>query len=209
MAEEKKWTFDKVKDMVGETGAGVVIPVNRKIEVEQKVLNFWYVEELLRKTDRIAVGECWCRRKMQNCGHTLEGCLYLNDWVDEAVREGHARLSSFPEALSILKRTYDDGLVLMAGVEDPPVKICSCCSCCCFLFAGLLQFGLKNSILNSDFVARVDDDICESCGTCVSRCHFGAMVAVDGRVVFEQEKCFGCGLCVGTCPAGALELPKR
>lgn len=87
MARKEEWTFQKVKDMVGEAGAGVVIPVNREVEVQQKVLNFWYVEELLKKTDRIAVRECWCRRKIRNCDYTLEGCLYLNDWVDDPEKQ--------------------------------------------------------------------------------------------------------------------------
>ncbi len=209
MTEMNRWTLDEVKNMVGTGGGGVVIPVNKEVKAEQKILNFWYVEELLKKSKIIAVGECPCRQKLQNCNFTLEGCLFLNDWGERAIKEGYAKESNFQDALAILKKTYDEGLVLTAGSEDPPVKICSCCSCCCFMFAGELQFGLKDTLLNSAFVARVNGDLCKSCGTCVKRCHFGAMVETDGKVTFTQEKCFGCGLCVGKCPNEAVELVKR
>lgn len=209
MVEKKKWTLDQVEKMIETDGGGIVIPVNKEIKAEQKILNYWYVEELLRKSERIAAGECGCRKSLQNCDNTLEGCLFLNDWADAAIKEGYAQKSNFQEALSILKRTYSDGLVLVAGVEDPPVKICSCCSCCCFLFAGLRQYDLKNALVSSDFAAKVNKDICDECATCVSRCHFGAMKETDGEVTFDQKKCFGCGLCIAKCPNSAIELVKR
>ena len=218
MAEKKKWTLDQVKKNVdsaieyyppGSEAAGVVIPVNKEIKAEQKILNFWYVEELLKKSDVIAVGECGCRKSMKNCDNTLEGCLFLNYWGNEAIKDGYAKKSNFQEALSILKKTYNEGLVLVAGGEDPPVKICSCCSCCCFLFAGLQQYDFKNALVSSDFVAKVNKDICDECATCVSRCHFGAVQEVDSEVIFESKKCFGCGLCIAMCPNSAIELVKR
>ena len=217
MAENQDWTLDQVKKMVGSAvdyypqasqAAGVVIPVNKEIRAEQKILNFWYVEELLKKSNIIAVGECGCRKKLKKCAHTLEGCLYLNYWGEEAIKEGYAKESTLQEALSILKKTYNEGLVLVGGGEDPPVKICSCCSCCCFLFAGLQRFSLTNALVHSDFVAKVDKAVCDECATCVSRCHFGAMKQRDKNVIFDTEKCFGCGLCTATCPKGAIQLVK-
>ena len=90
MAEKEKWTLDQIKKMIGsavdyyppasEVG-GTVIPVNKEIKGEQKILNFWYVEELLKKSNTIAVGECGCRKSLKNCDNTLEGCLFLNYWA--------------------------------------------------------------------------------------------------------------------------------
>lgn len=218
MAEREKWTLDQVKKMLGAAidyypavskVGGIVIPVNKEIKGKQKILNFWHVEELLKKSKTIAVGECGCRKSLKKCDNTLEGCLFLNYWADEAIKDGYAKKSNYQDALSILKRTYSQGLVLVAGGEDPPVKICSCCKCCCFLFAGLQQYGLKNALVNSDFIAKVNKDLCVECATCVSRCHFGAMIETDLKVTFNQKQCFGCGLCIAMCPSGAIELIKR
>ena len=195
--------------MIGDDATSLVIPVNKVIEAEQQVLNFWYVEEVLKKADMIAVGECFCRKKFRNCEHTLKGCLYLNDWAEDAVREGYAEKSTITNALAILIEAYKDGLVLVSGGEDPPVKICSCCSCCCFLFAGLQLYGMDNSLVSSDFEVQVKQEECRSCKTCLDRCHFNAITFNSDRVVFSREKCFGCGLCVSTCPNNAIELVKK
>jgi len=190
-------------------GSGVVIPVNREIKIKNKILNFWFAERLLKKSKLIAVGKCGCRLRLKNCNYTLEGCLWLNKWGEMAVKEGYARKSNRQQALSILKKTYAEGLVLVAGTEDPPVKICSCCPCCCFLFAGQFQYRMKDSLINSGYSARVDKTLCKACGVCAERCHFGAMVKSNGKVVFNEDKCFGCGLCVGKCPNGAIVLRKN
>ena len=211
MPDKKTWTIEQVKQMAGtgEEVTGKVIPVQQEIRAGQRILNFWYVEDLLKKSKKIAVGECDCRKTMNNCDHTLEGCLFLNSWADNAIEKGFAKESSFDEALSILKKTYEEGLVLTAGLEDPPVKICSCCDCCCFMFAGIQQYGLDYALVNSDFIARVDREKCSECMTCISRCRFGAIQEVDSEVAYDQEKCFGCGLCISTCPGEAIELVQR
>jgi len=211
MNEKKNWTIDQVKKMAGSGDeiTGKVIPINQEIIAGQKILNFWYVEDLLKKSTRIAVGECDCRKTLKNCDNTLEGCLFLNNWADMAIDKGFARESDYQGALSILKKTYSEGLVLTAGLEDPPVKICSCCSCCCFMFAGIQQYDLDYALVHSDFIAHVDKDICSECANCVSRCHFSAMQENDNTVVYNQEKCFGCGLCISTCPNEAIKLVER
>lgn len=206
MVKPKGWTQKQVKSMIKSAGGGVVIPINREIKARSKILNFWFVERLLKKSKTIAVGECFCRKKVKRCGYTLAGCLYLNDWGESAIAEGYARRSNQQAAIKILKKTYAEGLVLVSGGEEPPVKICSCCPCCCFLFAGQFQFGLRDSLTNSSFVAQVNNDRCKSCGRCTKRCHFGALTRIDAKLVFNQDKCFGCGLCINTCKSLAIRL---
>jgi len=208
MKKLRQRTKSEVKKLLSYGGSGVVLPINREIRAKNRILNFWSVKRLLEKSRVIAVGKCGCRMTLKNCNYTLEGCLWLNKWGEIAIKEGYAKKSNCREALSILKKTYDEGLVLVAGTEDPPVKICSCCPCCCFQFAGQFQFKFKNSLIKSAYRARVDKDLCKSCGACVERCHFGAMVKSNCQVVFKEDKCFGCGLCVGKCPNNAIVLEK-
>ncbi len=205
----KRRTKSEVKKLLSFGGSGVIVPINREINVKSRVLNFWSVERLLKKSKVIAVGQCGCRLTLKNCNHTLEGCLWLNKWGEIAIKEGYAKKSNRREALSILKMTYDEGLVLVSGTEEPPVKICSCCSCCCFQFAGQFQYKIKDSLIRSAYIAWIDKALCKSCGICVERCHFGAMVKSNGRVIFNADKCFGCGLCVGKCPNNAIVLREK
>lgn len=207
---EEYWTEEEVRRFVGDGDDTRVIPVNVTAAAGQRVLNFRAVEEIIARSDRIAVGECFCRTKMQRCDHTREGCMFMGPWYDGAVKEGYARPASREEALAILRRTYDDGLVLVAAEADEiPYKICACCSCCCFQFAGLKKYGLENALLTSDYVASHDGDLCTACGACVERCHFGATARGGGGVLFDPAKCFGCGLCVRTCPTGAQTLIEK
>lgn len=208
MAED--WTEEEVRKYVGDGDFTWVIPVDIVAEAGQKVLNFWHVEETLKRVDRIAVGECRCRKRMQRCDHTLECCLFVGPWYDDAVKGGYARPATREEALAILKKTYDEGLVLtVAEADEGPFLVCSCCPCCCFQFAGLRKFGMENVLISSDYVAAHDGDLCTACGACLERCYFGATTRGGDGIRFDPEKCLGCGLCVGTCPSGARLLIEK
>ncbi len=55
--------------------------------------------------------------------------------------------------------------------------------------------------------ARVDNDRCSGCKTCLGSCEFGALVFdADGqRASVNALLCRGCGVCVPACPCGALD----
>jgi heterodisulfide reductase subunit A len=58
-------------------------------------------------------------------------------------------------------------------------------------------------------IARVDDELCWGCGTCVDLCEFGApqLISVGGEKLVSQINdalCKGCGMCAVYCPSGAL-----
>ncbi len=59
-------------------------------------------------------------------------------------------------------------------------------------------------------IVRIDEDLCNGCGVCVSPCAEGAIVIVDGKArVVREELCDGAGFCLGVCPTGALTLETR
>jgi len=77
---KEDWTEEQVRKYVGDGNDTHVIPVNVAAAAGQRVLNFRTVEEILARSERIAVADCFCRRKMQRCEHTLEGCVFLGTW---------------------------------------------------------------------------------------------------------------------------------
>ena len=103
------------------------------------------------------------------------------------------------------------GLVHLTLWEEGhvPYAICSCCSCCCHELLAMTRFGYDDTVIASDQVAEHDPDACSGCGTCVTRCHFGAIAEAGEGVVFSKGECFGCGVCVPTCPEGAISLVER
>ena len=192
---------------------GVTIPVHVAIEAKQVVLAQPEMRDLLEAADVIAVGDCLCRKEEGNCDNPLDVCLALDDAATERIRDRSWRAISVDDALAILEKTYEFGLVHLAYRRwDGEVNlVCSCCSCCCWPLNGLKRFDYRDGITESAFVARLDETKCVGCGTCVERCTFGAFDLSDGAgtAVFDSDRCFGCGLCVGTCPSGALTLEER
>ena len=59
-------------------------------------------------------------------------------------------------------------------------------------------------------IVRIDDELCNGCGACVTPCAEGAIVMVDGKArVVREELCDGAGFCIGVCPTGALTIEVR
>lgn len=59
-------------------------------------------------------------------------------------------------------------------------------------------------------VSYVNEDVCGTCGICVSTCPYNAVSQIDidgGRKVayVEAKLCAGCGQCVAACPSGAMQ----
>ncbi len=59
-------------------------------------------------------------------------------------------------------------------------------------------------------IVRIDDELCNGCGACVSPCAEGAIQIIDGKArVVREELCDGAGFCLGVCPTGALTIEVR
>jgi len=59
-------------------------------------------------------------------------------------------------------------------------------------------------------IVRIDTELCNGCGLCVSPCAEGAILIEDGKAkVVREELCDGAGFCLGVCPTGALTIETR
>jgi Na+-translocating ferredoxin:NAD+ oxidoreductase RNF subunit RnfB len=59
-------------------------------------------------------------------------------------------------------------------------------------------------------VVKIDEELCNGCGACVTPCAEGAILLVDGKAhVVSDELCDGAGFCLGVCPTGALTIEER
>jgi NAD-dependent dihydropyrimidine dehydrogenase PreA subunit len=189
------------------------IPVGRSIRAETNILPYERAERLVSEQKHFLVAPCICRkeRKMvgEGCDKPEESCLVLGWGVDYYRRNGIGRVITKEEALEILKRADEAGLVLQPTNAQKIVNICCCCGCCCQVLKNVKRHPRPASVVASPFVAMHDPETCKNCGNCISRCQMDALYLDGDRVVFNSERCIGCGLCVTTCPTHSLTLVRK
>ena len=210
---EDDWTLE---DFEGSSiREAVTVPVDVKIEAEHLVLNLENATKILGSARTISVLGCYCREKYGHCDAPVDVCIDMNETAERNIRNGIAREINLDEALDILRKAHEAGLVPLALSQgefyEPGVinSICSCCSCCCTLLSRIVRYGLASHILKSQTTSVTDLSDCNGCGVCVDRCQFGAREMVDGSLAFNPDLCFGCGLCVSTCPTNAITLVDK
>ena len=212
---EDDWPSEHLEYLSQNYKAGITVPVNVKIEAEQHVLNMENVKQILSRARLISLMDCYCRKTFGHCDAPVNVCLDLDQAAERQIAEFGAREITFDQACDVLEKTHEAGLVHMAyghgELYEPGVinSICSCCTCCCGVLAGVQRFGLFPHLLTSHAVAVTDRSACVDCGKCVDRCQFGALEMSDGSLAFHQDRCYGCGLCVSTCPTYAITLVDK
>ncbi len=92
------------------------IPVGKSISANTEVMPYERAEELIRGHKTFAVANCICRQEKrlmgEGCGKSEESCLSFGGAAKTFVRSGRAREIGMEEALAILHRAEEVGLVL-------------------------------------------------------------------------------------------------
>ena len=189
------------------------IPVGKSISTQTEVMLYERAEELVRAHKAFAVSNCICRQEMhimgKGCDKPEESCLSFGTAAKTVVSTGRGRAISLEEALAVLRRAEEAGLVLQPANAKKVLFICTCCGCCCGVLRGLKRDPKPASLVSTPFVASLNPDTCKGCGVCVKRCQMEALSLADKKAVLNLNRCIGCGLCVNTCPTDSLSLLRK
>jgi electron transport complex protein RnfB len=189
------------------------IPIGESISAQPEVMVYERAEELVRAQDRLAVAPCICRKERriagEGCDKPLETCLVMGSAATYYVHNGLGRTIDQAEALAILAQAEEKGLVLQPGNAKDALNICTCCGCCCGVLRNVKRHPKPASFVASAFVATLDVETCEGCGTCETRCQMEAIYLDNGHATLNLDRCIGCGLCVTTCPTDSLSLQRK
>ncbi len=199
-----------------ETGEELNIIVDKELEVPtEQILPTQRIRELIDKYNDIAVGNCYCRQHQEFLGDPCKqieltpSCMTLGKSARHTSNHGFSKLVSKEEALEVLKKCEDAGLVhkayhLHGDTTKEEVAICNCCSCCCLTARDCLIFPVVNA---TNYLASIDEDLCIGCGTCVEKCYNHAIeLNDDNKAERDEEFCVGCGVCAYHCPENAISL---
>ena len=146
---------------------------------------------------------------------TKEGLIKLESRVEERdpprhyVDMGIGRYITKEEALEILEKAEQDGLVLQPENSQCPEAICCCCGDCCVLLKPLKSHPRPVDICVTNYYIEYDDGLCNGCGECIDKCQMDARVMADGIAELNPDRCVGCGSCVVSCPSDANRLVKK
>lgn len=212
MVKANDWTREELeKDIIGKYDA-VTIPVNIHIKGAQRILNFAEVRKTLEKARVIALGECYCRKRVKSCNAPIDVCISLDKEAENEIANNRAKKIDIEQALATLKRSHEAGLVHVTYTIKGNRKtdiICSCCSCCCHTLSALTRFGMQEAVTPSSYITTTNPDTCINCGKCAERCQFKARYIEHSKLIYNKDKCFGCGVCLTTCPTKSIMLQKR
>jgi|Deesub1362A_J573_1020465.scaffolds.fasta_scaffold00216_65 Na+-translocating ferredoxin:NAD+ oxidoreductase RNF subunit RnfB len=194
------------------------IPINISIESlqpEQAIYPHEMIVEIVRKARKIAVAHCACRVRYElangeHCGHPEEVCIKFNELAEQLIRAGLAREVSKEEALDIIRKTEEAGLVHFTdNTQEGILHNCNCCGCACWNLGAIKRRMVpRDQIIATYFLRETDEELCTACGSCVDICPVDA-VSLDDIAVVDEDWCVGCGLCIAQCSSEAITLKRR
>ena len=181
--------------------------------IEQIIPYPFALDLVLKGPPDVAVFQCGCRQVREKPCEPIQVCMVIGQPFVDFIVEHHPKSSrrlNQAEALELLEAEHKRGHLHSAWFKDACLDrfyaICNCCKCCCGGIESMVKHGVP-SMLSSGYVAKVDAENCNACGTCEDICAFKA-IEMNGNATVIWEKCMGCGVCQGQCPNEAISLVR-
>jgi 2-oxoacid:acceptor oxidoreductase delta subunit (pyruvate/2-ketoisovalerate family) len=193
-----------------------VITVDRKIQADNTIHTYDQVASYVDKYDPLAVSTCFCRHEAKlidendDCGKPNEVCMQFGMIAQFTIDRGIGRKISKEEAINILKKCEEAGLVHSTINRQEIDWLCNCCNDHCMILKKALAQPKPGIALNSGFQPVRNQELCKACEICIERCPSSALkMAEDGMPVVDLDRCIGCGVCASGCPEEAIEMVER
>ncbi|MFX1410544.1 MAG: 4Fe-4S binding protein [Promethearchaeota archaeon] len=195
------------------------VPVEKEVELgTESTLPFEDIRKYIEYYDDIALANCYCRHKNELINVSCKikapkkNCFLFDKSAKFAIEQEFGERITKEDALRIFREAEDHGLVhKVFHVHSDPNRgieaICNCCSCCCGMFQ-MYYRGVMPLHTISSYLAKVDDELCIGCGTCVEKCPMETIDLEDSLANVNDDKCIGCGVCAHHCPEEAIHLER-
>jgi electron transport complex protein RnfB len=193
-----------------------VITVDRTIQAKNEIHTYDQVKSYIESYEPLAVSTCYCRHQAKlideksHCGNPDDVCLQFGRGAQFVIDRRMGRKINKNEAMSILKRSEEAGLVHCTNNRQEIDFLCNCCSCHCVILKNALAYPKPGLVVNSGFQPVFDSDLCTACETCIERCPMKAIsLNEDDLPEINPDRCIGCGVCATGCPSEAIRMEER
>ena len=192
------------------------IPVGRTVPTtKQAIFPGEMMETVIEKAEVIALAHCGCRVAYRlagkGCEHPTEVCMKYNDMARYVIDKGFAREISKQEALELIRKSEEAGLVhFVDNAEGEIQHNCNCCGCACWNVGSIRRRKIpRDALMATYFMRDTNQDACTACGACVEICPVQALRMEGDVPVVDEAWCIGCGVCATVCPADAVVIKVR
>ncbi len=210
---------EQLKEAYGntKTKAFRYIPATPSFEPENHaVFPFEMMERVIEKVKVIALVHCPCRAAAhligkKRCDHSLENCIKYDELAEYLIEKGIGREITKKEALEVIRKSEEAGLVHLVDNAREGVKhTCNCCGCCCWSVGTIRRKKIPRDVLMATYFLReTDKEKCTGCGACVEICPVNVIKMEGDFPVIDKEWCIGCGVCAVPCPVSAVRLVRK
>lgn len=191
------------------------VPIDVSLDSNKAVMPYDDIKKIIDDKSRIGLMPCACAAKMKvlesGCNQPLDVCIAFDYYAEYAIEGyGVGRWITREEAIEVLRKSEDEGLVHQVGGDSRNVEcICNCCVDCCNLLRFLKLVPNPAKFAGSNYYSSLDAALCNLCDICIERCPMNAISATNGNLAINQERCIGCGLCTTACPTDAIMLKMK
>jgi Pyruvate/2-oxoacid:ferredoxin oxidoreductase delta subunit len=193
-----------------------VISVDRKIQAGNTIHTYDQVASYIGKYEPLAVSTCYCRHEAKlidendDCGKPNEVCMQFGMAAQFVIDRGMGRKISKEEAIDILKKCEEAGLVHSTINRQEIDWLCNCCNDHCVILQKALAQPNPGIALNSGFQPVRNSELCKACEICIEHCPPTALTMGEDDVPkVDLDRCIGCGICASGCPEEAVTLVER
>jgi formate hydrogenlyase subunit 6/NADH:ubiquinone oxidoreductase subunit I len=217
--------FVKNLFLTGETKLGRVFVHEPVLSSENalQILDYERATQVINTASHIGISTCYCRHKMahmgRDCDAPKEICMTFNSVASSLIKYDYARRVEVSECLELLETAYSHNLVQFGdNVREDVSFICNCCGCCCEAMTTTRKFAILQPVHTTNFIPKIQDEVCTGCIKCVTVCPVEAMSLVSANDPHHPKKkkarvnekiCLGCGICARVCPENCIGLESR
>jgi heterodisulfide reductase subunit A len=97
--------------------------------------------------------------------------------------------------------------VFLAGSCQGPMDVTEACAAASAAASKSAALIAQAQVEMDPFIAKVDEELCTGCETCLTVCPYDAITRDETRgiAVVSEARCTGCGTCAATCPSNAIQ----